>query len=117
MLPKRREMETHKQPISMCAQNCAAKVFKLFAPLLLIVSLLCIDGRPKNKSEADQTTAAVVFDDPLALLLTPQTGDRRIDKEIFRLQQQIRDRRNLQLGLEQLGWAFVTKARESFDPG
>ena len=50
-------------------------------------------------------------------MLTPQTGDSRTDKEISRLQQQIRNGRNLQLGLEQLGWAFVTKARESFDPG
>jgi tetratricopeptide (TPR) repeat protein len=50
-------------------------------------------------------------------VLTPQTGDSRTDKDISRLQQQIRSGRNLQVGLEQLGWAFVTKARESFDPG
>jgi hypothetical protein len=61
--------------------------------------------------------AAAIFNDPLALALTPQTGDSRIDREISRLQQQIRDGRNLQLGLEQLGWAFVAKARESFDAG
>src|SRR5205823_5726751 len=38
-------------------------------------------------------------------------------REIARLQQQIRSGRNVQLWLEQLGWAFVAKARESFDPG
>lgn len=110
-------METHKQPISMCAQNCAAKVFRLVAPLLLIVSLLVLYGRPKNKSEANQTTVAAVFDDPLALLLTPQTGETRADIEISQLQQRIREGRNVERWLDRLGWAFVAKARESFDPG
>src|SRR5213078_4491557 len=63
------------------------------------------------------TTVAAIFDDPLSLVLTPQTGDSRTDKEISRLQQQIRSGRNVQLSLEQLGWALVAKARESFDPG
>src|SRR5437867_2182231 len=117
MLAKRKKMETRKQPISMRAHNCAAKVFRSVAPLLLIASLLVLYARPKNKSEANQTTAAAIFDDPLALVLTPQTSDSRTDREISRLQQQIRNRRNLQLALEQLGWAFVAKARESFDPG
>src|SRR5438094_1336648 len=110
-------METCKQRISMRAHNCAAKVFRSVAPLLLIASLLVLYARPKNKSEANQTTVAAIFDDPLSLVLTPQTGDSRIDREIARLQQQIRSGRNVQLWLEQLGWAFVAKARESFDPG
>src|SRR5436190_3063241 len=110
-------METRKQPISMRAHNCAAKVFRSVAPLLLIASLLVLYARPKNKSEANQTTAAAIFDDPLALVLTPQTSDSRIDKEISQLQQRIRDGRNIELWLERLGWAFVAKARESFDPG
>src|SRR5437867_7003888 len=117
MLAKRKKMETRKQPISMRAHNCAAKVFRSVAPLLLIASLLVLYARPKNKSEANQTTAAAIFDDPLALVLTPQTSDSRIDREISRLQQQIRSGRNVQLWLEQLGWAVVAKARESFDPG
>src|SRR5436190_15547723 len=110
-------METCKQRISMRAHNCAAKVFRSVAPLLLIASLLVLYARPKNKSEANQTTVAAIFDDPLSLVLTPQTGDSRTDKEISRLQQQIRSGRNVQLWVEQLGWAFVAKARESFDPG
>jgi tetratricopeptide (TPR) repeat protein len=110
-------MEARKQPISMRVCNCAGKIFRSVAALLLIVSLLILYSRPKNKSEANQTTAAAIFDDPLALVLTPQTSDTRTDREISRLQQQIRSGRNLQLWLEQLGWAFVAKARESFDPG
>src|SRR5438128_3235277 len=47
----------------------------------------------------------------------PQRGDSRTEREISRLQQQIRGGRNVELGLEQLGWAFVAKARESFDAG
>src|SRR5262249_10496500 len=38
-------------------------------------------------------------------------------QEISRLQQRIREGRDIELTLEQLGWAFVTKARESFDAG
>jgi tetratricopeptide (TPR) repeat protein len=117
MLAKRHKMEARKQPTSMRARNCAGKIFRSVAPLLLIVSLLILYSRPKNKSEANQTTAAAIFDDPLALVLTPQTSDSRTDREISRLQQQIRSGRNVQLWLEQLGWAFVAKARESFDAG
>jgi tetratricopeptide (TPR) repeat protein len=87
-------------------------------PLVVIASLLILFSRTSSNSETNKASASVpTFDDPLALVLTPQTGDTRTDKEISRLQQQIRNGRNLQLGLEQLGWAFVAKARESFDPG
>src|SRR5262249_11787870 len=58
-----------------------------------------------------------ILDNPLALVLTPPGGDSPIDKAISRLQQQIRSGRNAQAWLEQLGWAFVAKAPESFDPG
>ena len=50
-------------------------------------------------------------------MLTPQTGDSRTDREISQLQQRIREGRNVELWLDRLGWAFVAKARESFDPG
>jgi tetratricopeptide (TPR) repeat protein len=50
-------------------------------------------------------------------VLVPHRGDSRTDKEISQLQQRIRDGRNIELWLERLGWAFVAKARESFDPG
>jgi tetratricopeptide (TPR) repeat protein len=111
-------MEIRKQSISMRTRNCAGKIFRSVAPLLLIASLLILYSRPKNKSEATETPATTaIFDDPLALVLTPQSGGSRSDKEISRLQQQIRSGRNTELWLEQLGWAFVAKARESFDSG
>src|SRR5207248_11351215 len=54
---------------------------------------------------------------PLALVLGPQTGNSRTDREISQLQQRVREVRNVELWLDRLGWAFVAKARESFDPG
>src|SRR6266480_5035949 len=93
--------------------------FLVSIPLVLLVAcLLIVSQRPKSKSQANKTVEPpAVSIDPLAVVLTPQTGDSRTDREICRLQQQIRDGRNSELGLEQLGWAFVAKARESFDPG
>src|SRR5262249_35454026 len=86
--------------------------------LLATACLLILFLLQKSKDEPNKApAAAATFDNSLRLVLTPQTGDSRTDKEISRLQQQIRNGRNLQLGLEQLGWAFVAKARESFDPG
>ena len=50
-------------------------------------------------------------------MLTPQTGKSQTDREISQFQQRIREGRNVELWLDRLGWAFVAKARESFDPG
>jgi len=55
--------------------------------------------------------------DPLALVLAPHTGNGRLDSEIRRFQEQVRAGANLNAALEGLGWLFVAKARESFDPG
>jgi tetratricopeptide (TPR) repeat protein len=110
-------METRKQRVDRAArkrpENFLISVLALFLAFLLFFFLSQKSTNEPNKAPA----VAAIFDNSLALVLTPQTGDSRTDKEISRLQQQIRNRRNLQLGLEQLGWAFVTKARESFDPG
>jgi tetratricopeptide (TPR) repeat protein len=119
MLAEREKMKTRKQAIDKRAGRCSRRILiSVIALLLASTCLLILSARPKNKSEANKTPAtAEIFDDPLALVLTPQPGDSRNDREISRLQQQIRNGRNLQLGLEQLGWAFVAKARASFDPG
>jgi tetratricopeptide (TPR) repeat protein len=113
MLAKRDKMESHKQAI-----RSAGQILIFLVPLLVMACLLTLFSRSNNKSEAKKSSApARTFDGPLALVLTPQAGDTSTDKEISRLQQQIRSGRNVQLGLEQLGWAFVAKARESFDLG
>ena len=111
-------METGKQLISSFASKYAGKILIFVALLVGITSLLIFSALPEKKSDANKpATSASILDNPLALVLTPQSGDSPIDKEISRLQQQIRGGRNAQAWLEQLGWAFVAKARESFDPG
>jgi tetratricopeptide (TPR) repeat protein len=113
MLAEPDKMESRKQAI-----RSAGQIWIFLVPLAVIACLLILFSRPSNKTEPNKAAASVpTSDDPLVLVLAPETGNSRIDKEISRLQQQVRSGRNLQLGLEQLGWAFVTKARESFDPG
>src|SRR4029077_9426250 len=89
--------------------------FALFLPTacLLAIFLSQKSGNEPNKAPV----AAATFDNRLDLVLTPQTGESRIDKEISQLQQRVREGRNVELWLDRLGWAFVAKARESFDPG
>jgi len=111
-------MKTRKGAISGCPRNCSGKFLGSVALLLVIACLLIFSSRLKHKSETNKTPAGgSIFNDHLALVLMPQRGDSRTDREISRLQQQIRGGRNVELGLEQLGWAFVAKARESFDAG
>jgi tetratricopeptide (TPR) repeat protein len=113
MLAKRKKMERRKQSIRSTGQ-----ILIFLIPLVVIGCLLIFFSRSAHKKEANNASASVTtLDDPLALVLTPQIGGSRLDKEISRLQEQIRNGKNLQLRLEQVGWAFVAKARESFDPG
>src|SRR5215470_2934669 len=110
-------MESRKQAVRNNARVGAGQILVFLVPLVAVGCLLSLFS-PSNKREATKVSAFVpTIDEPLVLVLTPQTGDSRIDKEISRLQEQIRSGRNVHLGLEQLGWAFVAKARESFDPG
>jgi tetratricopeptide (TPR) repeat protein len=51
------------------------------------------------------------------IILAPQSGDGKVDREIARLQQEVRNAGNPNLLIERLGWTFVAKARQSFDPG
>ena len=55
--------------------------------------------------------------DPLSLALAPHAGNGRVDREIIRLQNEARAGKNTDATIERLGWSFVAKARESFDPG
>ena len=52
-----------------------------------------------------------------ALALVPHEGDEEVDREISRFQEQVRRGHNRQASFERLGWAFVAKARASFDSG
>ncbi len=52
-----------------------------------------------------------------ALILAAHSGAGRIDEQIRQAQDQVRNGRLPEVALERLGWLFVGKARESFDPG
>ncbi|MBI5386905.1 MAG: tetratricopeptide repeat protein [Verrucomicrobia bacterium] len=55
--------------------------------------------------------------DPCAIVLAPHRGEGRTDQEIARLQEELGRAPDSGPLLERLGWLFVRKARESFDPG
>src|SRR5437773_6933166 len=103
-------MKTREQAIGGRVSKGAREILISIGLILLVACLLIVSYRQKGESQANKTTApASVSIEPLALLLTPQTGESRTDKEICSLQQQIRDGGNPELRLEQLGWAFVAK--------
>src|SRR4249920_3598581 len=106
MLAEDKKMETCKQRVGGTASKRCGKIrisgFALFLPTACLLAFFLSQ---KSKNEPSKAPAvAATFDNALSLVLTPQTGDSRTDKEISRLQQQIRNGRNPQLGLEQLGW-------------
>jgi tetratricopeptide (TPR) repeat protein len=54
---------------------------------------------------------------PCAIALAPHLGDEEIDREIKRLQDEARVNSERTDTMKRLGWAFVAKARLSYDPG
>jgi tetratricopeptide (TPR) repeat protein len=118
MLAERKKMKSRKQATNCSAGIRAGQILIFLAPLLVVTCLLILFSRPSNKREPNTVpAAATTLDGSLGLVLVPHTGENRIDKEISQLQQRVREGRNVELWLERLGWAFVAKARESFDPG
>ncbi len=85
------------------------------ASLCLGVVLSGCGPKPTLSVEEPPTVSPKM--DPLAIVLTPHAGDSETDRTIRRYQDQVRDGLQLDPSLELLGWAYVAKARESFDPG
>lgn len=54
---------------------------------------------------------------PCAIALAPHKGDEEIDREIKRLQDEARINSERPDTMKRLGWAFIAKARLSYDPG
>src|SRR5882724_3318621 len=112
-------METCKQRVDGAASKRCGKIrisgFALFLPTACLVAIFLSQKSENEPNKAPAATAT--FDNALGLVLTPQTGESRTDREISQLQQRIRQGRNVELWLDRLGWAFVAKARENFDPG
>src|SRR5580765_4156059 len=78
---------------------------------------LCLLLTACHKSAEPSALHEVKKPDPLALALVPHDGSSRADQEITRWQQQVRTSKNSESAIEALGWAYVAKARESFDAG
>jgi tetratricopeptide (TPR) repeat protein len=57
------------------------------------------------------------FADPCQVALAPQAGDTRLDADIRRAQEEVRQGIAPERALERLGWLFVSKARATFDDG
>ena len=85
------------------------RVALIVAALIAAVDSLSAAGNEGNVS--------AVMKDPCALALLPHEGSDKQDLEIIRLQTRARSASDQAVWLEQLGWAFVAKARVSFDPG
>jgi tetratricopeptide (TPR) repeat protein len=87
-----------------------------------VLIVCCLAATSCHKSQEQNSTASLSRLplkglDPVALMLAPQSGEGKLDKQIRQLQDQIRSNHNAATKIEQLGWLYVTKARESFDPG
>src|SRR5437016_4802796 len=88
--------------------------------IALSLCLAAVSCRQSNRlnnlhSTTPQATRSSI--NPLSLALAPHTGSGRVDREIIRLQNEVRAGKNADISLERLGWSFVAKARESFDAG
>src|SRR5262245_20191770 len=82
--------------------------------ILIIVSTIAANAC--QRASGGRPAAAA----PCEVALAAHSGDAKIDKEIARLQQEIRSNAKpfqTEAMIEKLGWSFVEKARESFDPG
>src|SRR5947199_8241936 len=50
------------------------------------------------------------------IIVAPQSGDGKVDRESARLQQAVRNARDLNLVIEIVGWTFVAESLHNFDP-
>src|ERR1700686_1424126 len=91
------------------------------------MALLCVACNEKSTTAAGtvskpngaaQAGAPVeTAPDATDIILAPHQGGGKTDREIIRLQADIRAGKNGFRSIERLGWLYVAKARESFDPG
>ena len=91
----------------------------------VVLTAVVLAGCGNNRASSGDTprspdvtaTAAPNVADPCAVVRIPHTGTETIDTKIIWLQKQLRTVTDMFPYLERLGWAFVTKARRSYDPG
>ncbi len=87
--------------------------FAFFAMGLVCLPVAIALGGDSTAAQSER----LINDATRQIILAPQSGDGKVDREIARLQQAVPNARNPNLLIEKLGWTFVAKARQSFDPG
>jgi tetratricopeptide (TPR) repeat protein len=95
----------------------------LFAVGMMLAG--CHQSRQQGSRSADSPKDSIktvapqrrASPDYLSMILVPQQGTGRTDLEIIKLQKKIAAEKNSGPWIERLGWMFIVKARESFDPG
>ena len=88
-----------------------------FAVFLLASGFLLAGCGKSNQPSAAASGLVSDAPDPCTIALTAPTGNDRLDTEIRRLQDHVRQARDPSAALEQLGWTYIARARVTFDPG
>lgn len=110
--------------IRLCSRQKNMKTWMIFTTAALLV----VSGCKKNNSVAPAAESALPpvaaapspandLPDPCSIVLSPHHGDGKLDRQIIHCQEQVKAGPNSFASLELLGWLYVAKARESFDPG
>jgi tetratricopeptide (TPR) repeat protein len=92
---------------------------KLSSAILIVCCLAAVSWQKSQKLDFNTSKAKSPFKgpDPLALVLARHAGEGRLDQQIRQLQDQIRFDHRAAAKVERLGWLYVAKARETYDPG
>lgn len=103
----------------MQGQRTLGRAQARVATLLFLGGVLTLvagtSGCTRTSAKANATSPS--FAGPCAIALTAHQGQAPLDEQIRQVQQWIKQAPNPRPNLEQLGWKFVEKARQSYDPG
>jgi tetratricopeptide (TPR) repeat protein len=113
--------------ICMVAKRLLEIIMKTWCMVPLAVCLMttsCQKNKETNTPAAQSNTVASAAEtvqsdasDSCLMVLAPHQGAGKIDREIIRYQAKIKAAQNVFQSTENLGWLYISKARESFDPG